>query len=252
MEVDVMEMLNKHMDLKTAGVDEKLDGIRNSGMNEEFLVDKIRQPEATTDESDDALEFGDMPNGKIRYEKQREKLKKLEEEIASLKTQSSKEDDDTTNLSDEEREILKQSEEVENLKQEINQMKDKDVLQTLKQREENFWSNYTKEERAKFAPMMELEIRRSDLIEHVLAGKMTLEKVMAMVNPNAVNRTAPVQKATSVFGKGGTSTSSRAESVTDSGFVLGQKVLNNPAATNAQRRVAINVMTQDLAKDFLR
>lgn len=257
---DVLDILNQYMDSKIKGVDAQLDVVTkkssDSAPDEVVpLVEKIKQPETTqSDESDDDLDFGDMPNGKIRYEKQKEKLRKLQEEVEALKKSATKPEDvidPNANLSDEEKAALAKEKELENLKNEVNQMKDKEVLQSLKEREERFWSNYTKEERLKYAPMMELEIRRADLIEHVISGKITLGQVMAMVNPEAAKKVAHVQDSKGVFGKNNSSTPARSTPAKDSGFDVGRKVLEMPNATNEQRKQAIHVMTKDLISDFI-
>lgn len=266
---EVFEILNQYMDKRIEGVGEQLDAVVNRNKpaataevpvnTVPTVVEKIRQPEQQVEqqESDDDLDFGDMPNGKIRYEKQKEKLKRLQEENEKLRTSQKKEDnsDSLAGMSEEEKDIfLKQQQreqEIENLKTKVSQMEDKEILQTLKQREENFWKNYTDAERIKYAPMMELEIRRSDLTEHVLSGKVSLEKVMAMVNPEAAKKAAPVQNPNTIRGSQNHSVPARVNAAPDSGFDIGQKVLNIPTATNLQRKQAVNLMTQDIVKGLI-
>lgn len=256
---EVFELIDAYMNKEIEGVSEQLDDVVKpiepkkevqTVEEQPSIADMITsepEPESSDDESEEEeLDFGDMPNGKIRYEKQKAKYQKLEEKLAALESKLNKEEDTTDS---EEEETPNTSDEIENLKREAREGKE---LLSLQKREELFWKPFTPEERAKLAPMMELEIRRNNLIEQVMSGKMTLAKVMAMVDPDAAKKSVQVQDATTAFGtKGRTHGTSRVDTTKPDMLGVGLSILGNPKATAEQRNASLDLVPQNLLKKIL-
>ena len=269
-EVDVLGLINAHMDSKIEGVDEQLNQVTQRKEKKEEATQKdapsvygsVKEPNKPEfeDDSDDELDFGDMPNGKIRYEKMREKAKRLEEELKIAKSQQvekKEEADATEGMSDEEKDLYlkeqEQAKKIKSLEDRLNKFEGDRELKSLEDREAEFWRPYTKAEKEKFAPMMELVIRQKGIESQVLSGKITLEDVMSMVNPKGLKTQKSVQSSERVFGRGGDSEGSAPRNTAPqlSDFELGHGVLSNEKATNAQRKTAIDLMTRSMAEDLI-
>ena len=242
--------------------------------------------EQTPEEDDDSnLDFGDMPNGEIRYAKlkdQNKELKKqlqdIKNDIEKLKTQqpakdeSEEETEDPTEYMSENEKLLylqqqKLNKELESVTSKLQKFENKEINEANEKREESFVKNHpefgktnTKKDLASavskardfFLDYFDDRPDLAPLVPMLKNGTLSLEQIYAAAlaeNGVKPKTTARLQDAGKVFGTGKTtSVSSRNKIDEDNDVDAAYAELADPYSENKDQ--ALEVAVGDLVDDI--
>lgn len=248
-EVEVMDLISEVMEEATAGVNEQMEAqvaSKDEGSPPKSATGR-KKPDTSDSQEDKSLDFGDMPNGQIRYEKlkkqgteQNEKILELEKKLARAKGREEvlvgKEDadeDPKQYMTDDEIEQYDKDQKVEKLELEIANMKLEKQKEMLKSRDAIFFKQHPGLNNPEFKEGMMAFIKgKEGTAKDLLAGTTSLEEVYGMMNP-VKSREAKTQDSDKVFGSSSTeSPPARTGEKRESNVEQAKKVLHDPNSTN--------------------
>jgi hypothetical protein len=178
----------------------------------------VTEPQNSTEANDesDPEDFGDMPNGKIRYQKLKDQLAKqdtalaeerevrvaLERKIAELK-----EIEETQHLTEDQKLAYSTNKRIQELEAELATVKAKEIESTNVSKEDAFWGKHpelTEDETVKnevAEKMLQFLQERKGLMQDVFEDKLGLEDVYKLIGYDAPQKqTKTVQDPSRVFG----------------------------------------------------
>ena len=257
--------------------DEVLDGEdvneHDSDSSEEPKKAKSKKSEKTTDKKDEAeedgdIDFGDMPNGEIRYKKLKQQVAELKAELEKAKLEQG--DKSVKNEAKNDPDYMTENEKLlyeqqQLLKKELEELKGKEKEKEYSDLESSFLSNHSEfgnfekdpdgtMERAKefFFDFFEANPKLRGMAKLIGDKSITLEQVYAMATANEKTvgkKVVNVQDSRKIFGDGKKkSTSSFKNEVYDDDVNSAYRALDNPYSDNKEEAVDVilNSLTDDI------
>ncbi len=227
---------------------------------------EVDEPEESAEadaegDSEEELDFGDMPNGKIRYEKLKAKLAKQEaannERIAKLEgmvelltKQKPDDSEEVEYLSEEEQREKERDERAEAMQAEIDALKKDKIMEELRKKDDVFFENnpdLAKNRVAYSKKMLEFIRSKPGMAKDVYDGTTSLQEVHYMMGGK---NSSVVQDPKQIFGtikqspKPGRTVPKEKDDVADA-----YAILKNPDSTNKAK--AIDVIESSLVDILL-
>jgi hypothetical protein len=259
---EVMDAIQETMDELTEGNEEKLLSdvtVKDEAHQPQQEAPAPEKPSTTTEETD--IDFSDLPNGKIRYEKLKEQssekdstISDLQLEVARLKGQNevldrpetTEEEDPTQYMSDEEKKDHQRDQEVDSLRAEIRDLQKSNIKKSLQEKDNAFYANHPDLEktRSEHSKQMLAFIRsKPGTAKDVYDGVTSLEQIHLMMGGG---KSEVVQDPAEVFGTTkGSPAPARTTSKTKDKVKSANDVLSDPNSMNKKAAV------QDIENDIV-
>ena len=235
-------MSEQEMDVATL-MDELLgeseeNGTDDIGENVEATADA--PADVSSDEESD-IDFSDVPNGKIRYEKLQEKFAKLEGIVEQMNRQNEaneEEDSSEEYLTDEEKREQELETERDVMKAEINELKKDKIKAELKKKDDEFYDKHLdlkKDKAGHSKKMLEFIKTKPGLMKDLYENTISLELVHRMMGGGAEAKV--VQDPKKVFGSTENATPARKKAQEPDMLAQYEATLRNPNSINKDEAV---------------
>ncbi len=226
-------------------------GTDDAGENEKAVTTEESPAGVGSEDKSENDDFGDMPNGKIRYEKLQEKFAKLEGIVEQMNRQSEPEEEvsDDEYLTDEEKRERERDEELEAMKAEVNALKKDKIKAELKKKDDEFYDNHLelKKDRANHSKEMLKFIRtKPGLMKDLYENTISLELVHRMMGGSTGNI---VQDPKKVFGSTENATPARKKAQEVDMLAEYEAALRNPNSTN--KAEAVDGIVDSIVEDMM-
>jgi len=227
-------------------------GTDDAGENEEAVTTEESPAGVGSEDESENDDFGDMPNGKIRYEKLQEKFAKLEGIVEQMNRQSEPEEEvsDDEYLTDEEKRERERDEELDAMKAEVNDLKKDKIKAELKKKDDEFYDKHLdlkKDKKNHSKKMLEFIKTKPGLMKDLYENTISLELVHRMMGGGAEAKV--VQDPKKVFGSTENATPARKKAQEPDMVAEYEAALRNPNSTN--KAEAVDGLFDSIVNDMM-